>query len=62
MSKIIPKIKPSQLNTAIAVISGISALFGIHVYFQRKHERKLESDILELDKNIKQIQLNKLIK
>jgi len=54
------KIKPTQINTAIAVISGISALFGIHVYLQRKNERKLQEDILELDKSIKQIQLNKL--
>ena len=54
------KIKPTQINTAIAVISGISALFGIHVYLQRKNERKLQADILELDKSIKQIQLNKL--
>lgn len=55
------KLKPSQINTAIAIISGVSALFGIHVYLQRKHERQLESDILELDKNIKQLQLKKLI-
>lgn len=56
------KLKPAQINTAIAVISGISALFGIHVYLQRKNERKLESDILQLDRNIKLIQLTKLNK
>jgi len=54
------KLKPSQINTGVAIISAISALFGIHVYLQRKNERKLQADILELDKSIKQIQLNKL--
>ena len=54
------KLKPSQINTGVAIITGISALFGIHVYLQRKNERKLQADILELDKSIKQIQLNKL--
>ena len=54
------KLKQSQITTGVAIISAISALFGIHVYLQRKNERKLEADILELDKNIKQIQLNKL--
>ena len=39
------KLKPSQINTGVAIITGISALFGIHIYLQRKNERKLQADI-----------------
>jgi hypothetical protein len=50
-----------KINTAIAVISGVSALLSIAMYFERKKDRKLQSEIMLLDKNIKQVQLNKLI-
>jgi hypothetical protein len=50
-----------KVNTAIAVISGVSALLSIALYFERKKDRKLQSEIMQLDKNIKQVQLNKLI-
>jgi hypothetical protein len=53
--------KPTQVNIAIAVISGVSALLSILMYFERKKDRKLQSEIMQLDKNIKQVQLNKLI-
>jgi hypothetical protein len=53
--------KPSQVNVAIAVISGVSALLSILLYFERKKDRKLQSEILELDKNLKQVQLTKVI-
>jgi len=53
--------KPTQVNIAIAVISGVSALLSILMYFERKKDRKLQSEIMVLDKNIKQVQLNKLI-
>ena len=56
------KIKPVQVNTAIAIVSGISALLGIVMYFERKKDRKTQSEILELDKTMKQIQLTKLTK
>ena len=50
-----------KINTAIAVISGVSALLSIAMYFERKKDRKLQSEIMVLDKNIKEKQLNKLI-
>lgn len=53
--------KPTQVNIAIAVISGVSALLSILMYFERKKDRKLQSEIMVLDKNIKEKQLNKLI-
>jgi hypothetical protein len=53
--------KPSQVNVAIAVISGVSALLSILLYFERKKDRKLQSEILELDKTIKEKQLNKIV-
>jgi len=53
--------KPTQINIDIAVISGVSALLSILMYFERKKDRKLQSEIMVLDKNIKQVQLNKLI-
>jgi hypothetical protein len=52
--------KPTQVNIAIAVISGVSALLSILMYFERKKDRKLQSEIMQLDKNIKEKQLNKL--
>ena len=55
------KVKPTQVNTAIAVISGVSALLSIALYFERKKDRKLQSEIMLLDKTIKEKQLNKLI-
>ena len=53
--------KPTQINTAIAVISGVSALLSIALYFERKKDRKIQSEIMLLDKSIKEKQLNKLI-
>jgi hypothetical protein len=55
------KVKPLQVNTAIAVISGVSALLSIALYFERKKDRKIQSEIMLLDKTIKEKQLNKLI-
>jgi hypothetical protein len=52
--------KQSQVNVAIAVISGVSALLSIALYFERKKDRKLQSEIMQLDKSIKQEQLEKL--
>jgi len=52
--------KQSQVNIAIAVISGVSALLSIVMYFERKKDRKLQSEIMQLDKSIKQEQLEKL--
>ena len=51
--------KQSQVNVAIAVISGVSALLSIALYFERKKDRKLQSEIMQLDKEIKQEQLEK---
>ena len=53
--------KPTQINTTIAVISGVSALLSIALYFERKKDRKIQSEIMLLDKTIKEKQLNKLI-
>ena len=52
--------KQSQVNIAIAVISGVSALLGIVMYFERKKDRKLQSEIMQIDKEIKKEQLQKL--
>jgi hypothetical protein len=53
-------LKPSQVNVAIGIISGVSALLSILLYFERKKDRKLQSEILELDKTIKEKQLKKI--
>ena len=53
--------KTTKINTAIAVISGVSALLSIALYFERKKDRKIQSEIMLLDKTIKEKQLNKLI-
>jgi len=52
--------KQSQVNIAIAVISGVSALLSIVMYFERKKDRQLQSEIMQLDKTIKQEQLERL--
>ena len=53
--------KPNQVNVAVALISGVSALLSILLYFERKKDRKLQSEILELDKTIKEKQLTKIV-
>jgi hypothetical protein len=53
--------KPQKINAAIAIISGVSAVLSVLMYFERKKDRKLQSEIMILDKNIKQEQLNRLI-
>jgi hypothetical protein len=52
--------KNNKVNTAIAIVSGVSALLGIFIYFDNKKHRKLQSEILEIDKEIKEIQLNQI--
>jgi len=50
----------NKINTAVAVISGIGALIGVAVYFEGKRSRQLQSEVLALDKEIKQIQLKQI--
>lgn len=55
------KPKPVEVSIAIAVISGVSALLSVLMYFERKKDRKIQSEIMVLDKTIKEKQLNKLV-
>ena len=50
----------NKINIAVAIVSGIGALVGIAVYFESKKTRKLQSEVLSLDKEIKEIQLKQI--
>lgn len=54
------KLNKDRVAIVVALITGLSALTGILLYFERKRHSKIQSDILELDKNIKEIQLSHL--
>lgn len=48
------------LGTIIVILTGLSSLTAILVYTERKKHRKLETEVLELEKQIKSQQLNHL--
>jgi hypothetical protein len=50
----------NKINVAVAIVSGIGALVGVAVYFEGKRSRQLQSEVLALDKEIKEIQLKQI--
>lgn len=51
-----------KITILVAVVTGLSALTGIMLYFEKRRHNKVQSEIDELDKNIKQLQLERLKK
>jgi hypothetical protein len=42
------------------LVAALAAATSILIYYEKKSHRKLEEEVLALDKNIKLLQLNKL--
>jgi hypothetical protein len=42
------------------LVAAIAAATSILIYYEKKNHRALETEVLALDKNIKQLQLSKL--
>jgi len=42
------------------LVAALAAATSILIYYEKKSHRKLEEEVLALDKNIKQLQLSKL--
>jgi len=53
-------IQNNKITLMVAIITGLSALTGILIYYDKKKYSKVQHEINELDKNIKELQLNKL--
>jgi hypothetical protein len=53
-------IQNNKITLIVAIVTGLSALTGIMLYFDRKKHSKVQHEIDQLDKSIKELQLNKL--
>lgn len=50
----------NRITMIVAVLTGLSALTGFLLYFDKKKHSKVQHEIDQLDKSIKELQLNKL--
>jgi hypothetical protein len=50
----------NRINLAIALITGIGAITGILLYLEQKKHSAIQKEIMDLDKNIKELQLRQL--
>ena len=50
----------NKINLAIALITGIGAITGILLYLEQKKHSAIQKEIMDLDKNIKELQLRQL--
>lgn len=49
-----------QLGVLFGLLAALGGITAFLAYIEKKKHSKLEDEILQLDKNIKQLQLNKL--
>lgn len=49
-----------KITLIVALITGLSALTGVLVFLEKRKHTKLQEEIDLLDKNIKELQLEKL--
>ena len=52
----------AKVQNLFLVLAALSGLLTIIVYFEKKEQRKVEKDVLQLDKSIKELQLQRLQK
>lgn len=52
----------AKVQNLFLVLAALSGLLTIVVYFEKKEQRKVEKDVLQLDKSIKELQLQRLQK
>jgi len=50
----------NKITLIVAVLTGLSALTGFLLYIDKKKHSKVQHEIDQLDKSIKELQLNKL--
>jgi hypothetical protein len=50
----------NRINLAIALITGIGAITGVLLYLEQKKHSTIQKEIMDLDKNIKELQLRQL--
>jgi predicted negative regulator of RcsB-dependent stress response len=50
----------NKITLIVAVLTGLSALTGFLLYLDKKQHSKVQHEIDQLDKSIKELQLNKL--
>ena len=50
----------NKINLAIALITGIGAITGVLLYLEQKKHSTIQKEIMDLDKNIKELQLRQL--
>ena len=53
-------IQNNRITIIVAIVTGLSALTGIMLYFDKKKHSKVQHEIDQLDKSIKELQLDKL--
>jgi Tfp pilus assembly protein PilN len=53
-------IQNNRITMLVAIVTGLSALTGIMLYFDKKKHSKVQHEIDQLDKSIKELQLDKL--
>ena len=52
----------AKVQNLFLVLAALSGLLTIVVYFEKKEQRKVEKNVLQLDKSIKELQLQRLQK
>jgi uncharacterized membrane protein (DUF106 family) len=50
----------NRITMIVAVLTGLSAITGFLLYIDKKKHSKVQHEIDQLDKSIKELQLNKL--
>jgi hypothetical protein len=53
-------IQNNKITVIVALITGLSALTGLLIYYDKKKYTKVQHEIDLLDKSIKELQLDKL--
>lgn len=59
-SSSVDKTQNSEIRIIFELIAALAAVTTVIIYIERKKHRKLEEEVLSLDKNIKELQLHKL--
>lgn len=49
-----------KIGLVISILAGLGGITAFLLYIERRSHRKIEEEVLVLDKNIKELQLQKL--
>lgn len=53
-------VQDSRIKLMLTLLAALGGITAFLIYIERKKHRKMESDVLALDKNIKELQLQRL--